>query len=240
MRAVRFTCHKEGVSGADPKGLDFASPHGCRAPPPAFLSPPKVETRGRTRSQSVGDDIERLAVPRPEIPNTEPARPKVTNEAADGQMEEVVGEGDGWPPGSQGARRGSWCVAGGAGNEDSKSPRAKEKEYMERRSRRERNLRRSYETKDLEIFNLLRVPVWVFDFKKRQMLWCNIEGLEVRPFSSCLPPPTRARLTAACTTVVVGRHSRGAACPRLGWRHVAGDSGSECHTADHHDLRAEC
>ncbi|ELR25046.1 His Kinase A (phosphoacceptor) domain containing protein [Acanthamoeba castellanii str. Neff] len=49
----------------------------------------------------------------------------------------------------------------------------------ERRIRREKNLRRTYETKDLEIFNLLRVPVWIFDFKKRQMLWCNLEGLEL-------------------------------------------------------------
>jgi hypothetical protein len=115
----------------------------------------------------VGDDPERAVVPRLEI---NAAKIEDVNEKAKEEEKEAGPRGAG--------RRGSWCPTGVAVN-DIKSPRTKEKEHAERRIRREKNLRRTYETKDLEIFNLLRVPVWIFDFKKRQMLWCNLEGLEV-------------------------------------------------------------
>jgi hypothetical protein len=219
MRAVRFTCHNEGVSGADPTGLDFAhiNTNGCRAPPPPFLLPPSPTARGRTRSQSVGDDLERAAVPRLDIED-------VNEKAKEEEKEEKAK--DAGPRGGAG-RRGSWCPAGVAVNE-SKSPRTKEKEYAERRIRREKNVRRTYETKDLEIFNLLRVPVWIFDFKKRQMLWCNLEGLEVPTGAPLLPRQEQHSQPLICVicTAVVSRHSGGAARSGLGRRHVAGDTGA--------------
>jgi hypothetical protein len=38
---------------------------------------------------------------------------------------------------------------------------------------------RSYTPKDLEVFNLLKHPVWVFDFERKAMYWANKAALEV-------------------------------------------------------------
>jgi hypothetical protein len=76
------------------------------------------------------------------------------------------------------AKKRSEAREDGKDGERAKSPRF-EKEYKERRKEREKNLRRSFKREDLEILNLLRVPVYIFDFVRRTMLWCNSEGLEV-------------------------------------------------------------
>jgi len=49
------------------------------------------------------------------------------------------------------------------------------------------DLGHTYRTRDLDILNLLPVPVWVFNFKKRAMVWCNNRGLKVNHLSLSCP-----------------------------------------------------
>lgn len=45
--------------------------------------------------------------------------------------------------------------------------------------RMEVNPTRCYQQNDLEIFNVLQHPVWVFDIEKKSMFWSNKEGLKI-------------------------------------------------------------